>query len=145
MSVLNFSGFWKLNAGISALCCWWWAIDELIAFQSHWIEQESCWKYWVSHVSKAFIVHCLQNPCALIINTVFSQTESRQLQFFCFTGKSHLSQKPELIWKAKRQKDSGGEQDGFILPFLQFVKLKFPDIKTMCRQAFFHYNFIHNF
>lgn len=44
--------------------------------------------------------------------------------------------------KAKRQK--GGEGDGFVLPFLQFVKLKFPDIKTMCRQAFFQYNFIHN-
>lgn len=33
---------------------------------------------------------------------------------------------------------------GFIFPFLQLVKLKFLDLNAICRQAFFHYNFIHD-
>lgn len=44
--------------------------------------------------------------------------------------------------KGKKTSRSGG--DGFIHSFLQFVKLKFPDLNAMCRQAFFQYNFIHN-
>lgn len=137
---MNFCGFWKVNAGIPAPCCWWRAIDELIAFLVP--------LNWIGMLLEILGQPCEQSVhCSLLTESLCYESK------YCFLSSLkqatlvllfHWEKLPFLKSRIKKKGKKAKRQwwHWIYSPLSPVCEVKVSWSCATCRQAFLQYKFI---